>query len=279
MMNEYLNLVYKNKKLMTVWLVAGSMIVVLIVAVIIPSWRSYFKLKSEAKVLTSQLNFYKKKYNQLSNLDAVQLKSKIQDGLEVLPTYHNAPLLVGILSSLSQEYQVTLGSLIFTPGQVGSDSAEMVADIKSASVKKKTKGAQKLSLNPLTLKLQVSGPMVNIRAFLMSLNKIKPLTKVERITLYFKAVPKNNQPAVQLYEDNNLSDKVKSQVVANVSVDFLAGNLPKTMPSVDSQVFFVPQEIEDKYQEIIKNYRSFVSPADDNRPPTIDDQRSNPFIY
>jgi len=258
-------------RLMVVWLICLGLVLVLVAVILIPSIRAYLANRGKIKALNAKLSRYQKKYNQLASIDPVSLDNKIKTGTKILPLYHNAPLLLAVLSGLSQEHQVKLSSLNFTPGEVASESVNLV--VKPTKTTKNTKLPTTLPLRSMKLKFQVTGQLAHIRQFLISLEKIKPITRISKVSLNLETKPDQIQasPSAELAGASPL-------VSSYVEVEFFAVSLPKKMPGIEDPLYIVPQNLEDAYTKIVQDYRSFTSqPA--VSAPTRRLKRLSPFNY
>ncbi|NOY14774.1 MAG: hypothetical protein GXP43_00995 [bacterium] len=264
-----------DKKVWLVWGVCLAVIMVLIGGVLAPNIRGYWKLRSKEKILKAQLQKYKKKYNQLTNIKEDKLQEKLNKGLEILPLYHNAPLIIGMLSELGMEKQVRLSSIVFSPGEVASNSV-VLKDREKEAKKPAVKTArlpEKLAVGELEIRFRVSGALKNVRSFLVSLGQVKPLVRINKINLTLGS--EDNQEMI-----NPVAGGQERVVTADVEIEFFAARLPKKMPGIDDKVYIAPAELEEKYERWLREYRSFSSVGPlDSAAPARSNKRQTPFSY
>ncbi len=265
--NTLNQLSFLSKKVIIIWLIYSLICFSLIAVIIWPSLSHFWRLRKQEKILTAEMSRYRLKYNQLSNIDSQQLDVKIKRSLELLPVYHDAPLIIGILSNLSQEYRLDLGNVTFAPGKVASNSFKAVTPASSKQKKRKiSKAPKKLAVNELKLNFSFKGKLADVRHFLEKLEQIKPLLNIKKISMNFPISEPIN---------------VDTSIAGNVSLSFFSVNLPNILPSLASPLTNIEANDEEKYQKLIRDYQSFSYIT--NNPPAQTEVNSvsgnNPFNY
>ncbi len=262
----------KDKKVIGVWVVSGLVLVGLVAGVIVPSLSSYWKLRKSERLLKNKVKTYQTKLNQLSNINESKLQEKVNKGLEVLPLYHNAPLIIGMLSRLSTEHNVRLSSIVFSPGEVASDSVSLQS--KKVVEKNKRRLPKKLTVDKLSIKFQISGDFGDVREFLLSLEKVKPLIRLKKASFLLGGGDEK-----RLASESAERLRGQRQVVVQADIEFYAAKLPQSMPGVEDAVYVVPVEVEEKYEELVRSYRGFSQVQMNQERPQLNQERTTPFYY
>ena len=280
-MNDWWSQISKYKwltrRVMLMWGVSGVAVAVLIGGVAWPSLKQWWQMRGQEKALQARLAKYKQKYNQLSNIDDQVLQQQINQGLSMLPLYHNAPLIIGLLSELGSEKGVNLSSIVFTPGEVASDSVSLVSAQKTTSrtTKKAAKLPKQLRVDKLAIRFKVSGGLEQVRDFILSLERVRPIIRVQRINMSFDEEG-NKQASTSAFRVN-----LGRNVSAFVKIEFYAAKVPKVMPKIDDPVYVVPADMAERYQRWLKEFRNFNQVSRGvSRPSGVNGgRRKVPFFY
>ena len=261
----------KEKQVVGVWLVSSLVFMGLVGGVMIPTLSSYWKLRKTEKLLKEKVRVYQTKLNQLSNINESKLQEKVNKGLEVLPLYHNAPLIIGMLSKLSAEHNVRLSSIVFSPGEVASDSVNL-KNRKAASKDKKRRLPKKLAVDQLSIRFQVTGSFEGVRSFLLALEQVKPLVRLKKVSFLLEGKER-------MATGSSTQKSGQQQVVVQTDIEFYAAKLPRSMPGVEDKVYVVPVGLEERYEEIIRTYRGFSRVVTGEVRPRLNRERTTPFYY
>ncbi len=253
-----------TKKVLVIWGIYGVVSFALFSLLLVPNLRSYFKRRKQLKLLKNELSKYQRKARQLSTIDDQQLNLKIDKSLTVLPLYHSAPLIISILSKVGTENNITLGDINFSPGSIASNSLNLV----SASPKVKPKGkrvlAKKMGLKELKLELKVKGSLDDLRHFLATLEKIRPLVVIDKVSL----------------DLGSHSGSQSGEVNGSLHLSFFATKPPTTLPSLEDPLYTPTVNDEEKFQNLLQEYRGFTYVVSNTSSPQQQTtSRGNPFAY
>ncbi len=149
----------------------GVAAVLIVVAAIIPQVNGIIEARAEfqkQEKLTEQLQ---KKAQALQDADTLQLVQNQQYIDNALPSRKPLLELMETVSQLSVNSQVTIKNIELTPGEISTDSAQVVS---------KTKNAQ---YDELEVDLVVQGQLKNINAFISGIENTAPMSNVTKISL------------------------------------------------------------------------------------------------
>ncbi len=68
-------------------------------------------------------------------------------------------------------------------------------------------------------------------------------------------------------------------VSAQVEIEFFAARLPVQMPRIEDPVYVVPVEKEEKYQQLLKEYKGFSQVQFGQIKKSVTNKRQTPFFY
>ncbi len=255
-----------SKKVLLIWGFYSLIGFILFFFLLLPNLSSYRRSRRHLTLLRAELSRYKKKANQLSTIDDQQLELKVNKSMTILPLYHSAPLIISILSELGSESNLKLGNINFSPGHIASSSLSLSSrPVKKMGKKKKvTKLPRRLGVKELKLDVKVRGELKDVVHFLSTLEKIKPLVIIDKLSFSFASFP----------------DFSSAEVEGNITLSFYAANLPSFLPSIDDPLFTPSVKEEERFQHLIQEYRGF-SYAVANSPSSTGEKsgRDNPFVF
>ena len=191
------------KKTQLETLIGDKKIVLLVVLGIGLSWLVFgpvvSKLRSrmaDRKKLTREYTKLEEKFEALEGIDTVLIEERVKKMEEVFPSRKPVVQLMGSLSALSGEHNLGFGGVTLRPGVLG----EEVVDTK------KKKGKKQVSVFPKELKdlkfgFQVAGDFDQIVKFMIDLENLAPLMKIEEIGLTVKTNPFKEGASVSVIAD------------------------------------------------------------------------------
>ncbi len=252
-----------SKKVLLLWGVYGVIGFALLFLLFLPNLRNYRRDRKRLSIIQSELKKYKKKANQLSTIDDQQLDLKVNKSIDILPLYHSAPLIISILSELGKENNLLLGDLNFSPGRIASNSLNLAPhQAKKVNKKKVAKLPQRLGVKELKLDVRVSGELRNVIHFLSTLEKIKPLVVIDKLSFNFTS-----------------SNPSSTTVEGVVTLSFYAVNPPSFLPSLDDPLFTPKVKEEERFHTLLQEYRGFSYTIATSSSSGGNSGRDNPFAF
>jgi len=214
----------KEKKLVLLFL-AGLLLSFFVFGPVISKLR--LRLASN-KTLTAEQLKLSTKLEFLEGIDKTLIGKRVKKMEMVFPSKKPVVALMGSLSQLSVDHNLTFGGITLRPGVLGDESE------KSSKSKSKKKRTPTTELRDLKFGFQVSGDFNNVALFMKDLERVAPLMKIDKLGLSIKTNP--------FFEDGSLS------VVADIEVLAYFQAPPETLGSVNKAV-----ELLDKKDESLLN--------------------------
>ena len=176
-------------------------------------------LELEHGKLTTKLEF-------LEGIDRNLIGERVQKMEQVFPSKKPVVALMGSLSKLSGDHNLSFGGITLRPGVLSSEKDEKTGTKKKA---KKTS-----ELYDLKFGFQVIGTFEDVASFMKDLEKVAPLMKIDELGLSIKTNP--------FFEDEAL------RVVAEIDVLAYYQAPPESLGSVNK-----PVELLNKKDEALLN--------------------------
>lgn len=192
------------------------------------------------------LSRQKKELTQLSQKVAVlegydqnELKTRANRALKVLPAEKDAPLLMAILRSSVNDYNLELGSLDIRVGEISTESAEPVTKDKP--------------LPALQLQLDIAGSLNDFYDFLNNLELMAPIFEIDQIAM----------------------SRQGSSIGAKMELSSYYLTLPTDIGKMTRQIVPINFEEEKIYQEVSR----YKLPSTGMALPLVGSGKENPFVY
>ncbi|MEA3355282.1 MAG: hypothetical protein U9Q63_02225 [Patescibacteria group bacterium] len=205
--------IFKNKKLMVLF-IAGLGLSFVIFGPITSKLK--LRLKTN-KTLVAEKAKLKIKLEFLEGIDKVLINKRVLKMETVFPSKKPVVPLMGSLSRLAMDYNLSFGGITLRPGVLGEE------DEKSPS-----------GLKDMKFGFKVGGNFDNLALFMKNLEKMAPLMKIDKLSLSIKSNP--------FFEETSLN------VVADIEVLAYYQAPPKTLGSVSKEV-----NLLDKKDEFLLN--------------------------
>lgn len=220
------------KKTQLETLLNDKKIVLLVVVGIVLSWVVFgpvvAKLKSRVasrKKLTTEYSKLEEKLEALEGIDKVLIDQRVKKMEEVFPSKKPVVALMSSLASLSREHNLDFGGVTLRPGVLG----EEVVDPKKKT-KKKSVSVFPKELKDMKFGFQVAGDFNQITEFMIELERLAPLMRIEEISLTVKSSP--------FLEGGSVS------VIADIEVISYYQLPPASLGSVSTPVKLIDREDE-----------------------------------
>lgn len=207
----------KYKKLL--WPAVFFLVVVVIgLAILKPKITGIFQLRKQISEDKKKLAQVTQKVNALEGLDEVELETKSEKVLKVLPSKKNVASLLYTLKVLSQETEVVVKSSKVSPGELSTRSAQP-----------KTKSKSEVPL--MSFSLTIEGEREKIRNFFDRIETTLPLMKISLI---------------------DLSQTDEGLVDGNLELAALFLLLPEELGAIEKPLELIISQEEKAYQELAR---------------------------
>lgn len=219
----------KQQKII-IQLIAIFLVLVLLVrpaaAKLVERWNTKRQLEKRFAQLQTKLEV-------LSGIDQNLTDNRVRQMEAVFPSEKPIVALMGSLSQLALEKNLTFGGISLSPGSLSEQGT------KGAKANKKVSPEGLLDLK---FGFQVSGDFDNISQFLSALENTSPLMKIESVGMSIKTNP--------------LFDRTQTLVAANIEVSAYYQAPPKTLGSIDKPVKLLTKNEEQLLNQLV-GFRTF----------------------
>ena len=199
------------------------------------------KLKSrtdEREKLTKELTKLEDKLEALEGIDEILIEERVKKMEEVFPSKKPVVALMGSLSALSGEHNLSFGGVTLRPGVLGE---ELSVD-KKKNANKKTVSVFPKELKDLRFGFQVAGDFSNLVNFMNDLENLAPLMKIEEIGLTVKSSP--------------YLEGAKISVIADIEVASYYQLPPASLGSVSTPLKLLNRE-DEAYLNRLFNFKAY----------------------
>ena len=171
------------------------------------------------------------KLNTLNGIEASLIEARVKQMEAVFPSVKPIVPLLGSLSQLAAEHNLTFGGLSLSPGSLSQTGAKNKQPVQT-----------EVDLNDLSFSFQVGGDFARISQFMKALENTAPLMKIEAVALTIKTNP--------------LFDRQETLVVADIAVAAYYQAPPKTLGSIDKPVRLLTKSEEGLLNQLV-GFRTF----------------------
>lgn len=211
---------------------------------ITPQVNNIFDLQRDIKAGDEELKLLSQKKADLENIEARAAYGSLDSVNKVLPSKKPLLELLTALNLVAEQNNVSFANLSLSPGEISSQSAELLDGAKKTSSKNKKKTSQsknKEGYDALSVELEVAGLFSDVQKFFIDIEKVAPLTNISSLSLDIKSA-----------DIIRASDQVNAELVLQTYffTQSVTANLDSPLPDIGR-----------KELEIIDEIKSYLYPA------------------
>ena len=239
----------------------ATVVVVLLTAVITPNIRRISLLRKEVKLAKEQMAGLEEKSSFLASIDEPQLQDQLIILERILPADKDVFGLLVSLNGLAVDTGVALGNFKTVPGSIATESATPSARPEEGEpdVSQRQDAARKqVDLDTLGVSFDLVGPFGDISNFILNLERLKPLMKLNILSI----VPSKAR------SEASTADRV----AAKIELSLFYAPLPEQLGAVGSPI--VPlSEVELTLFDELSTYSAYEITV----PTSLQIGREDPF--
>lgn len=211
---------------------------------ITPQVNNIFDLQRDIKAGDEELKLLSRKTADLENIEAKAAYGSLDSVNKVLPSKKPLLELLTALNLVAEQNNVSFANLSLSPGEISSQSAELLDGAKKTSSKNKKKTSQsknKEGYDALSVELEVAGLFSDVQKFFIDIEKVAPLTNISSLSLDIKSA-----------DIIRASDEVNAELVLQTYffTQSVTANLDSPLPDIGR-----------KELEIIDEVKSYLYPT------------------